>query len=163
MLSICGKDCCEKCSRKESCGGCIKVKGHPFGGQCVAANWVQNFGREGMEERKQALIQEINALSIPDLRITDLNLLNGFYVNLEYPLPNGQTAKFLRDENIYWGNQIERPDSERCYGLVANDDFVLVCEYGCNGTDPQIVLYKKRIIKKDVLFRLSFFRRRKTC
>lgn len=144
MLSICGKDCCEKCSRKESCGGCIEVKGHPFGGQCVAANWVQNFGREGMEERKQALIQEINALSIPDLRITDLNLLNGFYVNLEYPLPNGQTAKFLRDENIYWGNQIERPDSERCYGLVANDDFVLVCEYGCNGTDPQIVLYKKR-------------------
>lgn len=144
MLSICGKDCCEKCSRKESCGRCIKVKGHPFGGQCVAANWVQNFGREGMEERKQALIQEINAMSIPDLRITDLNLLNGFYVNLEYPLPNGQTAKFLRDENIYWGNQIERPDSERCYGLVANDDFVLVCEYGCNGTDPQIVLYKKR-------------------
>ena len=63
MLSICGKDCCEKCSRKESCGGCIKVKGHPFGGQCVAANWVQNFGREGMEERKQALIQEINAYS----------------------------------------------------------------------------------------------------
>lgn len=144
MLSICGKDCCEKCSRKESCGGCIKAKGHPFGGQCVAANWVQNFGIEGMEERKQALIQEINALSIPDLRITDLNLLNGFYVNLEYPLPNGQTAKFLRDENIYWGNQIERPDSERCYGLVADDDFVLVCEYGCNGTDPQIVLYKKR-------------------
>ena len=95
MLSICGKDCCEKCSRKESCGGCIKVKGHPFGGQCVAANWVQNFGREGMEEQKQALIQEINALSISDLRITDLNLLNGFYVNLEYPLPNGQTAKFL--------------------------------------------------------------------
>ena len=88
MLSICGKDCCEKCSRKESCGGCIKVKDHPFGGQCVAANWVQNFGTEGMEERKQALIQEINALSIPDLRITDLNLLNGFYVNLEYPLPN---------------------------------------------------------------------------
>ena len=144
MLSICGKDCCEKCSRKESCGGCIKVKGHPFGGQCVAANWIQNFGKEGMEERKQALIQEINALSIPDLRITDLNLLNGFYVNLEYPLPNGQTAKFLCDENIYWGNQIERPDSERCYGLVADDDFVLVCEYGCNGTDPQIVLYKKR-------------------
>lgn len=144
MLSICGKDCCEKCSRKESCGGCIKVKGHPFGGQCVVANWVQNFGRDGVEERKQALIQEINALSIPDLRITDLNLLNGFYVNLEYPLPNGQTAKFLRDENIYWGNQIERSDSERCYGLVADDNFVLVCEYGCNGTDPQIVLYKKR-------------------
>lgn len=145
MLSICGKDCCEKCSRKESCGGCIKVKGHPFGGQCVAANyWIQNFGKEGMEERKQALIQEINALSIPDLRITDLNLLNGFYVNLEYPLPNGQTAKFLRDENIYWGNQIERPDSERCYGFVADDDVVLVCEYDCNGTDPQIVLYKKR-------------------
>ena len=101
--------------------------------------WTVRCGKLGPE-----LWQRRYGLSIPDLRITDLNLLNGFYVNLEYPLPNGQTAKFLRDENIYWGNQVERPDNERCYGLVADDDFVLVCEYGCNGTDPQIVLYKKR-------------------
>ena len=41
-------------------------------------------------------------------------------------------------------NQIERTNSERCYGVVANEDFILVCEYGCNGADPEIVMYKHR-------------------
>ena len=74
----------------------------------------------------------------------DLNLLTGAYVNLEYPLSNGTTVKFLSDKDIYLGNQIERQDSERCYGVVANEDFILICEYGCNGSDPEIVLYKRR-------------------
>ena len=30
------------------------------------------------------------------------------------------------------------------YGVVANEDFILVCEYGCNGCDPEIVLFKRR-------------------
>jgi len=24
------------------------------------------------------------------------------------------------------------------------EDFILVCEYGCNGSDPEIVLYKRK-------------------
>ena len=63
---------------------------------------------------------------------------------LTYPLPNGKAVKLLADENIYWGNQIERPDSERCYGLAADDRFLLICEYGCAGSNPEILLYKKR-------------------
>ena len=90
------------------------------------------------------MIEEINALGISGLIVDDLNLLTGAYVNLEYPLSNGTTARFLNDKDIYLGNQIERPDSERCYGVVADEMFILVCEYGCNGADPEILLYKRR-------------------
>ena len=50
----------------------------------------------------------------------------------------------LKDNKVYWGNQIEIPDSSRCYGVVADNEYLLVCEYGCGGADPQIILYKKR-------------------
>lgn len=93
---------------------------------------------------KQQLIEEINALRIDGLIVYDLNLLSGEYVNLGYPLFNGTTVRFLNDKDIYLGNQIERQDSERCYGVVADEMFILVCEYGCNGVDPEIVLYKRR-------------------
>lgn len=33
---------------------------------------------------------------------------------------------------------------ERCYGVVADERFILVCEYGCNGADPEIIVYKRR-------------------
>lgn len=74
----------------------------------------------------------------------DLNLLNGFYVNLAYPLANGQSVKLLKDDYVYLGNQVEVPGNDRCYGLVADEQYLLVCTYGCGGSDPQIVLYKKR-------------------
>lgn len=90
------------------------------------------------------MIEEINAFGISGLTVNDLNLLTGAYVNLEYPLSNGTTVKFLKDKDIYLGNQIERQDSERCYGVAADETFILVCEYGCNGADPEIVLYKRR-------------------
>ena len=32
----------------------------------------------------------------------------------------------------------------RCFGLVANMDFLLVCTYEENGENPELVLYKKR-------------------
>ena len=33
----------------------------------------------------------------------------------------------------------------RCFGVLANADFILVCTYGENGADPELLLYKKRI------------------
>ena len=30
------------------------------------------------------------------------------------------------------------------YGIVANEDFILICKFGCNGSDPEIVMYKRR-------------------
>ena len=85
------------------------------------------------------MIEEFNALEIQGLQVNDLNLLNGFYINLEYGLPNGQSVKLLDDRCVYWGNQIEIPGKDRCYGVAADDKYLLVCEYACNDTEPQIV------------------------
>ena len=93
---------------------------------------------------KAGFVQRLNALGIPGLQVNDLNLLNGYYVNLEYPLANGTTAKFLKDNDVYFGAQIERENNERCYGVVANREFLLACEYGCGGAAPELLLFKKR-------------------
>lgn len=94
--------------------------------------------------KKETLIKEFNSLGIPHLHVDDLELLNGFFINLEYPFPNGQSVKLFEDNNVYFGNQIEIPGNDRCYGLAADDRYLLVCEYGCEGADPQIVMYKRR-------------------
>lgn len=142
--SICGSDCCAACPQKAACGGCRETQGHPFGGSCVAAARISREGPEAFADWKRATIAELNALNLPDLHLDDLHLLNGFYVNLEYRLPNGQAVKLLEDNKVYLGNQIERSGQDRCYGVVADEDYLLVCEYGCNGADPKIVCYKRR-------------------
>ena len=78
MYSICGTDCCENCSRKEECGGCAETKGHPFGGTCTAAEYIKREGFDVFGKFKEKLVQEFNSLGIKDLKVTDLNLLNGF-------------------------------------------------------------------------------------
>ena len=104
-------------------------------------------GREKFEEFKQQLIREFNTLlhveGLP--KEEDLNVLSGDYINLEYRLPNGQTVKFLDDNATYLGNQLECEfGGERCFGIAANMDFLLVCTYEANGENPELVLYKKR-------------------
>lgn len=89
------------------------------------------------------MISEFNALGIRNLTVQDLNLLNGFFVNLEYTLPNGQRVKLLKDYDIYLGNQIEIPGSDRCYGLAADDRMLLVCEYGCGGETRRLFSIKR--------------------
>lgn len=138
MRTYCGQDCCKECERLAECGGCEKCHGHPFGGSCVAER------NKDFPSLKRRLIDEINAFGIEGLAVEDLNLLTGSFVNLPYPLANGSTVQFLKDKDIYLGNQVERKDSDRCYGIVANEEFILICEYGCNGSDPEIVLYKRR-------------------
>lgn len=77
-------------------------------------------------------------------KATDLNALMDSFINLEYPLPNGQTVKFLHADKIYLGNQLHKKNSNRCYGLTADENFLLVCEYGEGGADAEIVCYKRR-------------------
>jgi 8-oxo-dGTP pyrophosphatase MutT (NUDIX family) len=143
IKTYCGVDCCSECPRLLECGGCEKCGGRPFGGSCVAAR-----NRDFLLLKKQ-LIEEINAIGIEGLSVSDLNLLSGAYVNLAYPLANGSSVRFLKEEDVYFGNQVEREGSERCYGIVADETFLLICEYGCNGADPEIVLYKKRRTEQD--------------
>ncbi|MBS7343073.1 MAG: hypothetical protein KIH02_08040, partial [Parabacteroides sp.] len=103
-------------------------------------------GAEKFEEFKQQLIDEINALHIDGMpEVEKLNALVGGYVNLEYRLPNGKLVKFLDDGATYLGNQLECEfGGNRCFGIAANMDFILVCTYEENGENPELVIYKKR-------------------
>ncbi|HCS67025.1 MAG TPA: DNA-binding protein [Oribacterium sp.] len=98
------------------------------------------------EEFKRQLICEINALHIEGLpQIEKLHALVGQYVNLEYTLPNGQKMKFLNDQKTYLGTQVASEfGGERCFGVLAGLDFILVCTYEADGKNPELVLYKKR-------------------
>ena len=104
-------------------------------------------GKEKFEEFKQQLVHEFNTLlhieGLP--KVENLNVLPGSFVNLEYRLPNGKTVKFLDDNATYLGSQLECEfGGNRCFGIVANMDFLLVCTYEENGENPELVIYKKR-------------------
>lgn len=104
-------------------------------------------GKEKFEEFKKQIIHEFNTLfhieGLPEVR--DLNVLSGSFINLEYRLPNGNLVKFLDDKATYLGSQLECKFGEnRCFGIVANMDFLLVCTYEENGENPELVVYKKR-------------------
>ncbi len=98
------------------------------------------------EQFKKQLIGEINALEIEGMpKVEKLNALVGSYVNLEYRLPNGRKVKFLNDNATYLGTQLECLfGGTRCFGVVANMEFILVCTYEENGEAPELVLYKHR-------------------
>ena len=77
--------------------------------------------------------------------VKSLNALVGNFINLEYRLPNGKLVKFLDDRATYLGTQLESEFGEgRCFGLAANMDFLLVCNYDENGENPELLVYKKR-------------------
>lgn len=151
MSAICGLNC-NTCGFKDNCGGCKATNGHPFGGSCIVAECCNssecvNCGRafEAPCKLKEQLITEFNALGIDDMdEVTELYALKGSFVNLEYTLPGGQTIRFWDDDRIYLGNQLHKKNSDRCYGLTADENYLLVCEYRENGSDPEIVVYKKR-------------------
>ena len=151
MKSLCGLDC-DACSAKGSCSGCTETGGRPFGGSCVLGVCCADKGCESCGiafeapcRLKAQLIDEFNALGIEDMEtVTDLNALNGAYINLQYTLPGGQAIRFWDDHRIYLGNQLCKRGSDRCYGLAADENWLLVCEYGEGGSDAEIVVYKRR-------------------
>ncbi len=143
--SYCGIDC-ESCSLKAKCKGCTVSDGKPFGGTCVLAKAKScSENMDCISELKNRLIADFNSLGILDMpAVTELYSLHGAYINLEYELPSGQKVKFWDDDRVYLGNQLEKKNSDRCYGIVADENFIMVCEYGCNGSEPELVLFKKR-------------------
>lgn len=143
--NYCGADC-ENCPSKERCKGCLETCGSPFGGRCVAAEYIRAGGLAAYREFRKQLTDEINALLAAEgIPPTDgLYELVGEYVNLEYTIPNGERAKFLHDENIYLGAQIEFADLGVCYGVVADTSFILICSYSVNGSEPELILYRRR-------------------
>jgi hypothetical protein len=107
----------------------------------------EELGDNGeFDKFKRQLIDEINALHIEGMpKVKSLNALVGKFVNLEYPLPGGMKVKFLDDGVTYLGNQLQCEfGGDRCFGVLANMDFILVCTYGEGGSNPELLLYKKR-------------------
>ena len=98
------------------------------------------------EEFKKQLIKEINDLHIEGMpKLEKLNALVGQFVNLPYRLPSGADVKFLDDGTTYLGNQQESEfGGDRCFGVLANMDFILISTYEKDGKNPELVLYKKR-------------------
>ena len=108
---------------------------------------VEQLGDNGeFEQFKQQLIKEINDLRIEGMpKVERLNALVGSFVNLSYPLPSGSSAKFLDDNTTYLGNQLESDfGGERCFGVLASMDFILISTYEADGKNPELLLYKKR-------------------
>jgi len=147
MNTICGANC-DECGFKGKCKGCIASCGNPFGKGCIAAEYINVGGCECFEAFKQKLIDEINDLHIEGMpKVTQLFSLAGFYVNLSYPMPSGETVKLIDDNRIYLGCQLEGEFDDgkgRCYGVIADKEFILVALYGENGIDPELVMYKHR-------------------
>ena len=150
MKSICGADC-DKCEygKNKGCKGCTNTNGCPFGKQCFVAKYILTGGKENYELFKNQLIEEINEITIPGMpKIKELVPLNGSFVNLSYTLPNGKSANFLENDEIYLGTQVESEFNDgniiRCFGVLANMDFILISEYGQNGENPELITYKKR-------------------
>lgn len=147
MKSVCGANC-EECELyNKECYGC--KNGCPFGKKCWIADYIEIGGMDNFESFKKEIIKEFNSLEIEGMpEIKELYTLHGSYVNLEYKLPNGKNVKLLNDNEAYLGNQVEcifnDNENKRCFGLLANMNFMLVCEYGENGSDAEIILYKKR-------------------
>ncbi len=145
MTTYCGADC-TVCSFRKTCRGCRATCGSPFGGRCVAAEYIKTGGIEAYRSFKERLPEEINVLlgtlSLPAAQ--GLVELVGAAVNLEYPLPGGERVKLLDDKDIYLGTQIACADTGEMIGVIADTTFILISRFGADGSDPEILLLKKR-------------------
>lgn len=140
--SMCGIDC-TKCELSSTCNGCAKTQGKPFGADCMVALCLKE-GENAFCKLKENLIAAFNALGIQDMEeVTELNALKGSFINIEYTLPNGQMLKFWDDNRIYLGNQLCKKDSDRCYGIIADEKYLMVSEYNGFGSDAEIIAFKR--------------------
>ncbi len=93
---------------------------------------------------KKEILEQIRKLGIKEFeKISDLDLLDGSYLNLEVALPSGEKVKLLKDNKKYYANQAEIAGSDKCCGVAADDSFIAVYRYGCEGRDADLILLKR--------------------
>ena len=97
-----------------------------------------------MNFTEQFLLEKIKKLGIKEFEnFNSLNLMDGNYLNIECTLPNGDKTKILDNDTQYYAKQIDIEGSDKCYGVAANEKFIAVYKYGCNGENAKLVLWKK--------------------
>ena len=90
------------------------------------------------------LIKLFNELGIAGMdEVKELHELTGDFINLEYTLPGGQKIRLWDNNKIYYGAELCKRESDRCFGLTADENYLLVCEYGAGGSDAEIVIFKR--------------------
>ena len=50
----------------------------------------------------------------------------------------------MKDNNIYLGTQLPKDDNSGYYGIIADNDYILVSEYDNNYRNAKIIVYKQR-------------------
>ena len=147
MSSICGVNC-DDCKIKDKCKGCASTNGHPWGGNCVLAEFCYDKNghtKEKIIAYKKELIKEIDSLNLEFIpKIEELYPLNGIFVNIEYELHNREKIKLLKDNDVYLGTQLHKKDNSGYYGIVADNDYILVSEYDNNYQHAKVIVYKQR-------------------
>lgn len=143
MKGLCGANCSECDLFNKKCKGCSLDK------KCWIANYINIGDSNSFKELKNVLLSEINSLNIDGMpKIDELYPLHGNIGNLEYLLPNRNKVKFLKDNEIYLGNQVESifndNENKRYFGIISNMEFILISEYDENGDNSELILYKKR-------------------
>lgn len=140
--SLCGADCVN-CPMREGCSGCRESNGHPFGEKCMVAACCER-GDDVLCQLKKNLLVAFNALHINGMpQVTELYALRGAFINMPFTLPDGKQVTFWNDNKIYLGNQLPKANSDRCYGIAADETHLMVCEYGENGADAELLLFKR--------------------
>ena len=101
---------------------------------------------DNLDKLKDSLIFEFNSLNIKGLpKVESLNPLVGKFINLPYPLSNGEYVKFLEDSKVYYGNQLKSTqDYKKYFGVLGDSSFLMVVSYEENLKNPELILYKKR-------------------
>lgn len=93
---------------------------------------------------EKEILERLYTLGIHELsKIKSLNKLNGDYINLLCTLPNGEHGKILNDNAVYYANQIDKENDDRCYGVASDGEQLAIYEYGCGGADAKLKLWLK--------------------
>ena len=140
--TYCGAKC-DECNSKNICKGCVNTCGSPFGGRCAAAEYIKKNGLKAYTEFKAKLKDEINGLLEAERlpAVDDIYELAGNLVNLRYTMQNGEKVRFLNDNDVYIGGMVNHGGA--FYGAVTDGNVMILSKFD-NGTDAELLLYKKR-------------------
>ena len=51
---------------------------------------------------------------------------------------------FMKVNNVYLGCELPKMGMDRIFGIICDNDYLLVSEYGMDRDDAEIIIYKKR-------------------